>query len=78
MVDKNGRVHGQNRALPKLYFVLDIRPGKPGCFDRAYVLFFRVGNQHAECEKQQVSHEEFCFDIYPPLTGGCSEGLGAF
>ena len=30
---------------------------------------FRVGNQYAECEKQQQ---------FFPLTGGCSEGLGAF
>ena len=35
-------------------------------------IFFRVGNQYAECEKQKKK------TLFSPLTGGCSEGLDAF
>ena len=39
--------------------------------------FFRVGNQNAEYEKQQPLIPPKRFGIFSPITGGCSEGLGA-
>ena len=39
-------------------------------------VFFRVGNQYAECKKQQrTTTNVLKFSL---LTGGCSEGLDAF
>ena len=38
--------------------------------------FFRVGNQYAECKKQQQVTTNVL--IFSPLTGACSEGLDAF
>ena len=60
------------------FSIILVRPSPAALFDP---MLFPSGNPF-KCYEEVLSLQPLiapkCFDIFPPLTGGCSEGLGAF